>query len=218
MFLVHNLLYILTHLEEMIVPLFSLLGNWSYLILFLITFAETGLVVFPWLPGESLIFVAASLAAVSPVVKMDILVPGFFIAAFLGDIVNYTIGTHLIHWPWLRKKVGGPRLVKAQEFFDRNGIMAVIFGRFVPVIRTFIPLISGGASFPFHRFLVGNLLGTSLWVAMAAILGYFFGSLPLVKNHFSLVLLGIIAISLLPAGIVYSLRALRRRIIRRRQF
>lgn len=213
-----HFIYILMHLEDMIIPLFNWLGNWSYLILFTITFMETGLVIFPWLPGESLIFVAASLAAISPTVKISVLVTGFFCAVFIGDITNYTIGTQLIKLPWLRKKVAGPRLEQTQRFFDRNGIFAVIFGRFVPVIRTFIPLIAGTASFPFRRFLMGNLVGSALWVALAATLGYYFGSLPIVKNHFSLVLFGIIAISLLPAGILYCLRAVRRHVIRKKSW
>lgn len=213
-----QILYMIMHLQDVIVPLFNWLGNWSYLILFTVTFMETGLVVFPWLPGESLVFVAASVAAITPSVKISILVIGFFCAAFIGDIVNYTIGTQLIKWPWLRKRVVGPRLDQTQAFFEKHGIMAVIFGRFVPVIRTFIPLISGSASFPFHKFMLGNVIGVTLWVALATVMGYYFGSIPFVKDHFSLVIVGIVAISLLPAGIVYGLRGIRRKIITRRRF
>ena len=131
---------------------------------------------------------------------------------------TYTIGTQLIKWPWLRKRVVGPRLDQTQAFFEKHGIMAVIFGRFVPVIRTFIPLISGSASFPFHKFMLGNVIGVTLWVALATVMGYYFGSIPFVKDHFSLVIVGIVAISLLPAGIVYGLRGIRRKIITRRRF
>ncbi|WP_302175303.1 VTT domain-containing protein [Limosilactobacillus ingluviei] len=210
--------YILTHLQEVIIPLFNWFGNWSYLLLFLVTFMETGLIVFPWLPGESLIFVAASLAALSPTIKISILVPGFFTAALLGDLTNYTIGTKLIRLPGLQKRVGGPRLAQTEAFFKRYGLLAVIFGRFVPVIRNFVPMIAGSAKFPLRKFMIGNLIGVTLWVALAAGLGYFFGSIPLVKEHFSLVVIGIVLLSTLPAGIIYSLRAIRRHIIKKRQF
>ena len=213
-----HILYMIMHLQDVIVPLFNWLGNWSYLILFTVTFMETGLVIFPWLPGVSLVFVAASVAAITPSVKISILISGFFLAALLGDTVNYLIGTQLIKWSWLRKRVMGPRLDQTQAFFERHGIIAVIFGRFVPVIRTFIPLISGSAGFPWHKLMIGNFIGVALWVALAAVMGYYFGSIPFVKDHFSLVIIGIVAISFLPAGIVYGLRSIRRKIITRRRF
>lgn len=211
-----EIIYGLTHIPQIIVPIFNSLGNWGYLILFMITFMETGLVVFPWLPGESLIFVAASLAAISTnSISIYVLVPGFFLAAFFGDIVNYTIGTKLIKWPWLRKKVEGPKMDQAREFFDKRGILAVIFGRFVPLIRTFVPLISGTAGFKFGRFLIGNVIGTFLWVCLAAFIGYFFGTIPFVKAHYSLILLVIILISLLPAISIAVINYIKQRIMRR---
>lgn len=211
-----QIIYGLTHISEIIVPLFNSLGNWGYLILFLITFMETGLVVFPWLPGESLIFVTAALAAISTnSISIHILVPGFFLAAFIGDIVNYTIGTRLIKWPWLRHKVEGPKMNQAREFFDKHGIWAVIFGRFVPLIRTFVPLISGTAGFKFTHFLLGNVIGTSLWVFLAAFIGYYFGTIPFVKNHYSLILLLIILVSLIPAISLAVVNYIKQRIMRR---
>lgn len=211
-----EIIYGLTHIPEIIVPIFNSLGNWGYLILFLITFMETGLVIFPWLPGESLIFVASSLAAISTnSISIYVLVPGFFLAAFIGDIVNYTIGTKLIKWPWLKRKVEGPKLDSAHKFFDKHGIWAIIFGRFVPLIRTFVPLISGTAGFRFSHFLLGNVIGTSLWVCLAAFIGYFFGTIQFVKEHYSLILLAIILVSLLPAVCIAVINYIKQRIMRR---
>lgn len=212
-----QLIYGITHIPEVIIPIFNATGAWGYLILFLITFMETGLVIFPWLPGESLIFVASSLAALNTnSIKISVLIAGFFIAAFIGDIVNYTIGTRLIKWPWLRKKVMGPNWQMAHDSFERHGIVAVIFGRFVPLIRTFVPLISGSAGFKFSRFVVGNFLGTLLWVLLAALAGYYLGTIPFVKEHFSMLLLLLIIVLMLPALILTINRLLRRRVIKKR--
>lgn len=209
--------YAITHIPEVIIPLFNQTGSWGYLILFGLIFMETGLVVFPWLPGETLIFVASSLAALSTnSIRISILIVGFFVAAFLGDIVNYTIGTHLIKWPWLRRRVMGPNWELAHRFFERHGIVAVIFGRFVPLIRTFVPLISGSAGFKFSRFLVGNFIGTLLWVLIAAFAGYYLGTIPLVKDHFSALLLALVLVLMLPAVSLAINRLIRRHIIKKR--
>lgn len=210
--------YALTHIPEVILPLFHAAGPWGYLILFLITFTETGLVFFPWLPGESLIFVAASLAALPHTpLAMPILVPGFFLAALLGDLVNYAIGTRLARWPWLARRLAGPGMERARAFFTRHGIKAVIFGRFVPLIRTFVPLIAGSAGMRPARFIIGNLLGTTLWVALAAGAGYYLGTIPFVKAHFSALLLALITALLLPPLIILGLNRLRRHLIAKRK-
>ena len=181
-----KLLYALTHIPQVVLPLFNSLGSWTYVILFSLIFMETGLVVFPWLPGQSLIFVTSSFAALHGAeVKMSILVPGFFIAAVLGDTLNYLIGTRLIKWPWLKRRLAGPTMAKAQLFFSRYGLRAIIFGRFVPLIRTFVPLISGIAKYRFGRFMLGNVLGVAIWVVSGALAGYYLGSIPFVQDHFS---------------------------------
>lgn len=211
-----QVIYGLTHIPEIIIPIFNATGGWGYMILFTITFMETGLVIFPWLPGESLIFVASSLAALNTnSIKLSVLICGFFVAAFLGDIVNYTIGTRLMKWPWLRKKVMGPNWQVAHDFFERHGIKAVIFGRFVPLIRTFVPLISGYAGFKFSRFVVGNFFGTLLWVLIAALVGYYFGTIPFVKEHFSLLLLLLIIVLMIPAMALGINRLIKRRVMKR---
>lgn len=210
--------YALTHIPEVVLPLFHAAGPWGYLIIFLITFTETGLVFFPWLPGESLIFVTASLAALPQTpLRMAILVPGFFLAALLGDMVNYTIGTRLTRWPWLARHLGGPAMERARTFFTRHGIKAIIFGRFVPLIRTFVPLIAGSAGMRPGRFIVGNLLGTALWVGLAAGAGYYLGTIPFVKDHFSALLLALIAALTLPMLIFWGLNRLRRHLIAKRK-
>lgn len=212
-----HFLYVITHIPEVVIPLFNHTGSWGYLILFLLIFMETGLVVFPWLPGETLIFVTCSLAALNTnSIRISILICGFFVAAFLGDIVNYFIGTKLIAWPWLRRKVMGPNWQLAHDFFERHGIVAVIFGRFIPLIRTFVPLISGSAGFKFSRFIVGNFVGTLLWVLLAALAGYYLGTIPFVKEHFSTLLLLLVLVLMLPAIALAINRLIRRHIIKKR--
>ncbi len=210
-----NIIYILTHIAEVVIPMFEWLGPWSYVLLFAIIFMETGLVVFPWLPGESLIFLTASFIAFNPVLKMEIVIPVFFFAAFIGDTVNYFIGRSLSRWKWLSKRVNGPGMVKAHQLLEKHGIKTVAFGRFVPLIRTFVPLIAGTMHFEFRRFMIGNLLGVTVWVLLASLVGYYFGSIPFVKEHFSLIILILAAGALLLVGMLALIRHIRRKIIRR---
>ncbi|MGK4106403.1 VTT domain-containing protein [Limosilactobacillus vaginalis] len=210
-----NLLYILTHIAEVIIPMFEWLGPWSYVLLFMIIFMETGLVIFPWLPGESLIFLTASFIAFHPVLKMEIVIPVFFLAAFIGDTVNYFIGRSLSRWQWLAKRVNGPGMVKAHQLLEKHGIKTIAFGRFVPLIRTFVPLIAGTMHFDFRRFMVGNLLGVIVWVLLASVVGYYFGSIPFVKEHFSLIILIFVAVALLVIATLALIRHIRRKILKR---
>ena len=210
-----NLLYILTHIAEVIIPMFEWLGPWSYVLLFMIIFMETGLVIFPWLPGESLIFLTASFIAFHPVLKMEIVIPVFFLAAFIGDTVNYFIGRSLSRWQWLAKRVNGPGMVKAHQLLEKHGIKTIAFGRFVPLIRTFVPLIAGTMHFDFRRFMVGNLLGVIVWVLLASVVGYYFGSIPFVKEHFSLIILIFVAAALLVIATLALIRHIRRKILNR---
>ena len=210
-----NLLYILTHIAEVIIPMFEWLGPWSYVLLFMIIFMETGLVIFPWLPGESLIFLTASFIAFHPVLKMEIVIPVFFLAAFIGDTVNYFIGRSLSRWQWLAKRVNGPGMVKAHQLLEKHGIKTIAFGRFVPLIRTFVPLIAGTMHFDFRRFMVGNLLGVIVWVLLTSVVGYYFGSIPFVKEHFSLIILIFVAAALLVIATLALIRHIRRKILKR---
>lgn len=189
-----KLLYALTHIPQVVLPLFNSLGSWTYVILFSLIFMETGLVVFPWLPGQSLIFVTSSFAALHGAeVKMSILVPGFFIAAVLGDTLNYLIGTRLIKWSWLKRRLAGPTMEKAQLFFSRYGLRAIIFG----------------------RFMLGNVLGVAIWVVSGALAGYYLGSIPFVQAHFSTLLLGLVICGSLPAVFFNLIKRIRRHIIER---
>ena len=194
--------------------MFEWLGPWSYVLLFMIIFMETGLVIFPWLPGESLIFLTASFIAFHPVLKMEIVIPVFFLAAFIGDTVNYFIGRSLSRWQWLAKRVNGPGMVKAHQLLEKHGIKTIAFGRFVPLIRTFVPLIAGTMHFDFRRFMVGNLLGVIVWVLLASVVGYYFGSIPFVKEHFSLIILIFVA-ALLVIATLALIRHIRRKILKR---
>ena len=195
--------------------MFEWLGPWSYVLLFMIIFMETGLVIFPWLPGESLIFLTASFIAFHPVLKMEIVIPVFFLAAFIGDTVNYFIGRSLSRWQWLAKRVNGPGMVEAHQLLEKHGIKTIAFGRFVPLIRTFVPLIAGTMHFDFRRFMVGNLLGVIVWVLLASVVGYYFGSIPFVKEHFSLIILIFVAAALLVIATLALIRHIRRKILKR---
>lgn len=195
--------------------MFEWLGPWSYVLLFMIIFMETGLVIFPWLPGESLIFLTASFIAFHPVLKMEIVIPVFFLAAFIGDTVNYFIGRSLSRWQWLAKRVNGPGMVKAHQLLEKHGIKTIAFGHFVPLIRTFVPLIAGTMHFDFRRFMVGNLLGVIVWVLLASVVGYYFGSIPFVKEHFSLIILIFVAAALLVIATLALIRHIRRKILKR---
>lgn len=195
--------------------MFEWLGPWSYVLLFTIIFMETGLVVFPWLPGESLIFLTASFIAFHPVLKLEIVIPVFFFAAFIGDTVNYFIGRSLSRWQWLSKRVNAPGMVKAHRLLEKHGVKTVAFGRFVPLIRTFIPLIAGTMRFDFRRFMIGNLIGVIVWVLAASLVGYYFGSIPFVKEHFSLIILIFVVAALSIVAILALIRHFRRKILKR---
>lgn len=210
-----HIFYILTHIAETLIPMFQWLGPWSYVILFTLVFMETGLVIFPWLPGGSLVFLTSSFIAVKPVLKMEIVIPVFFFAAFIGDSVNYYIGHRLSHWRWLKRRLEGPRMVEAGNFLDRYGFWAVAFGRFVPFIRSFIPLISGIMGYSFHRFTIANMVGVASWVALGCGFGYFFGTIPFVRDHFSLLILLFILAALAFAGFTFLIKIIRQKIIRK---
>lgn len=197
-FLIDFILNIDSHLAE----LAANYGPWIYAILFLIVFCETGLVVTPFLPGDSLLFVAGALAAMG---KMDVnlMVGLLIVAAVLGDGVNY----------WIGRKLGTalaaryPRLIKPEylarthAFFERHGGKAIVFARFVPIVRTFAPFVAGIGSMDYRHFLAYNVLGAVLWVVGFGYAGYFFGNLPIVQKNLEVLILGIIAVSLLPAVI-----------------
>lgn len=199
-----KLLDIVLHLNTHLDGLVAEYGAWVYAILFIIVFCETGLVVTPFLPGDSLLFAVGAIAANG---KLDLwLVMGLIlVAAILGDSVNYSIGKYAGHK--LIKKF--PRLIKQKhidkthEFFERYGGKTIIIARFVPIVRTFAPFVAGIGAMTYSRFMMFNVVGALLWVGLITPAGYFFANMPLVKKNFSLVILGIIFVSILPAVIEF---------------
>lgn len=187
------------HLDEYLNVLITDYGSWTYGILFLVIFMETGFVVTPFLPGDSLLFAAGSFAALgslNPVILFVLLSA----AAIIGDTINYSIGAFI-----------GPRafsgeikflkqehLDRTHEFYEKHGGKTIILARFIPIIRTFAPFVAGVGSMTYSHFILYNVVGGLTWVAIFTFGGFFFGNLPLVRNHFELVIFGIIAISLLP--------------------
>lgn len=203
--LLATLFDIALHLDRHLQALVAAHGAWVYAILFLIVFCETGLVVTPFLPGDSLLFVSGTVAAAG---SMDIhlLVVLLIIAAVLGDAVNYAIGHYL--GPRVFKSSGSrwlnPRhLERAHAFYERHGGKTIIIARFIPIIRTYAPFVAGAARMTYTRFALYNVTGAALWVVSLGYAGYFFGNVPVVKNNLTLVIIGIIILSILPGVFEY---------------
>lgn len=196
---------IILHLDKHLEILVQQYGTWIYVILFAIIFSETGLVVFPFLPGDSLLFVAGALAAVG---GMDItaLSITLCVAAILGNMVNYQVGRYLgpkvFHWPNSRF-FNRSALEKTHAFYELHGGKTLIISRFLPLFRTFAPFVAGIGSMDYRKFFLFNLVGGIGWVVSLTLLGYFFGNLPWIKQNLSAVIVGIIILSLLPLIIAY---------------
>lgn len=198
------------HLDKHLDALILSYGGWSYVVLFLIVFCETGLVVTPILPGDSLLFAAGALSGRG---SLDVLLLGvtLFIAAVLGDAVNYKIGQYIGPKVFERKdsKIFKPAyLQKTQEFYDRYGPKTIVIARFVPIVRTFAPFLAGVGKMSYSKFGFYNVTGALLWVGSLVTAGYLFGEIPFVKNNFSLVIFAIIILSIMPA-VVEVIRAKR---------
>lgn len=195
-----QLLDIVLHLNTHLDGLVADYGAWVYAILFLIVFCETGLVVTPFLPGDSLLFAVGAIAANG---KLDLWLAMalVFLAAVLGDSVNYAIGklagSRLIQtFPRLIKQT---HIDKTHRFFERYGGKTIIIARFVPIVRTFAPFVAGIGAMSYRRFMTFNFVGALIWVCLITPAGYFFANVPIVKKNFSLVIIGIIFVSVLPA-------------------
>jgi len=192
------------NLDKHLFSLVSEYKNWTYLILFCIIFCETGLVVTPFLPGDSLLFAAGAMSALV-VLNIWILIVLLCIAAILGDSANYSIGKFLGQKVFERdyRLIKKEYLYRTHEFFEKHGRKTIIIARFVPIIRTFAPFIAGVGSMNYLNFISFNVIGGILWVFICSFGGYFFGNLPFVKSNFSVVVLAIILISLLPMVVEY---------------
>lgn len=194
--LINFILHIGEHLQQII----NDYGSWVYAVLFAIVFCETGLVVLPFLPGDSMLFAAGSIAAIGGM-NIFALIGLLIVAAVLGDFVNFEIGKH-----FGRKLFANPNshifkqsyLTKTEAYYAKYGGRTIIIARFIPIVRTFAPFVGGMGEMPYREFVKYNLVGAVLWVTLFSALGYFFGQLPVVKNNFSLILIGIIVVSVLP--------------------
>jgi len=198
------------HIDVYLLDLVTTYGAWVYAGLFAVVFAETGLVVTPILPGDSLLFAAGALAA-SGALDVRFLLVLLVAAAVAGDAVNYSIGravgARIIRRaevdPRWRRWINPVHIAKAHEFFERHGGKAIVLARFMPIIRTFVPFVAGAAEMTYTSFALYNVAGGVAWVAICVGAGYVFGNVPIVKENFTLVALGIVAVSLLPMVIEY---------------
>ena len=200
------------HLDTLLPQVAAQYGPWLYALLFLVIFAETGLVVTPILPGDSLLFAAGALAAtIDPttgqhILRIELVAALLLTAAILGDAVNYAVGHYigpkvfsstddagLVH-----KLLNRKHLAQAHAFFEKYGGKAVVLGRWVPIVRTFVPFVAGAGSMTYRTFAVYNVIGAVIWVGVCLGAGYLFGNVPIVKDNFSLVAIGIVLVSLLP--------------------
>jgi len=203
---------LLVHLDRHLAALLQQYGAWVYLLLFAIIFCETGLVVTPFLPGDSLLFVAGALAATGGI-DVHLLALLLVIAAVLGNTVNYSIGHFLgpkvFHWEQSRF-FNRKALDRAHDFYERHGGMAIVITRFVPILRTFAPFVAGIARMTYLRFTAYNLAGALLWVLSLLYAGYWFGNVPFVKQNLTAFIFGIIGVSLLPLVVEYLRYRLRK--------
>ena len=198
---IKDLLDFILHLDKHLKPIIQEYGGWTYLFLFLIVFCETGLVVTPFLPGDSLLFAAGAFAA-NGSLSIWVLIAILVVAAVLGDTVNYWIGHFLGHRLLNAKRfkvIKPEHLAYTHEFYEKYGGKTIIIARFVPIVRTFAPFVAGLGSMSYGRFMSYNVIGGVAWVLICTIAGYLFGNLPFVQENFSLVVLAIIFLSVLPA-------------------
>jgi membrane-associated protein len=192
---------IILHLDAHLLALTQQYGLWVYAILFLIIFSETGLVVAPFLPGDSLLFVAGALCGMGAL-QLGWLLPLLALAAFCGDNTNYWTG-RLVGMRLL--KLAGGRLIKREHidrthaFYEKHGGKTVVLARFLPIIRTFAPFVAGIGLMQYRKFVLFSALGSVAWITSLSVAGYFFGNIPVVKDNLTVIILGIIVITILPA-------------------
>jgi membrane-associated protein len=196
-----TLFYSLFALDQTLVTLAGQYGLWIYALLFFVIFAETGLVVFPFLPGDSILFIAGTIVATAGL-NVHLLVALLIVAAILGDSVNYAVGHYI--GPRIYDKPDSrwfkqAHLAQTQSFYDRFGGLTIIIGRFIPIIRTFAPFLAGVAGMTYHRFLSYNVVGAVLWIGLLVYAGYLFGNIPWVRQNLSLIVIGIVIVSVIPA-------------------
>jgi membrane-associated protein len=207
-----EIINIILHLDQHLIQWFALFGPWIYVILFLIIFCETGLVVTPFLPGDSLLFALGALASMENGLDVWILLISLTIAGILGDTVNYHIGKYLgpkvfeRESRFFKKKY----LLETQAFYEKWGSFTIVAARFAPIARTFAPFVAGIGDMNYKKFISYNVLGAITWVFTFILAGYFFGNLPMVKRNFHIIIFGVIFVSLLPMLIPWLKSQLKR--------
>lgn len=203
---------VMLHLDRYLNEWAGQLGNWLYALLFVVIFCETGLVVTPFLPGDSLLFAVGSLASIegSPL-SVPLLIAVMTVAAILGDAVNYSIGRYvgpLVFTSERARILNRQHLVRTQLFYQRHGGKTIFLARFVPIVRTFAPFVAGIGQMNYLHFALWNVSGAIVWIVSLTLAGYWFGQIPVVKENFEIVILAIIGISVLPV-VIEALRARR---------
>ena len=208
--MISTIIDFILHIDQHLVALSAEYGVWIYAILFLIIFCETGLVVMPFLPGDSLLFAAGGIAALGEM-NIHLMEALLLVAAILGDAVNFAIGKYFGARLFANpdsKIFRRAYLDKTHAFYEKHGGKTIIIARFVPIVRTFAPFVAGMGNMHYGRFIRYNIIGAILWVVLFSYAGYFFANIPLVKNNLALVLAAIIVISVLP-GVIEVVRARR---------
>lgn len=205
--IITQLIDFIVHIDKHLSEIIQSYGSWTYLILFLIIFCETGLVVTPFLPGDSLLFVIGALGA-NDSLDFKLTVVLLIIAAIVGNTLNYFIGKMIGHrilesskLPFINRIIKKEYIEKANAFYEKHGGKAILLSRFLPILRTFAPFVAGIGKMNLAKFTMYNSLGAIAWVLIFMMGGYFFGNIPAVKNNFTYVTLGIILVSLLPVVI-----------------
>ncbi len=199
--LIKDGLDVLLHLNDYLKDWISLYGVWIYALLFLIIFTETGLVVMPLLPGDSLLFAAGALAASEGSLNIAYLIPLLILAALLGDNTNYFIGKTFGTWIKNKEKIlflKKAHIEKTEKYYEQYGGKTVIIARFIPIVRTVAPFVAGAGSMPYSKYIRNCIVGAIVWVGGVTTLGYLLGTQPFIQKHFEIVIFGIIGISLLP--------------------
>ena len=198
-----SLIDFILHIDQHLIELAQTYGLWIYAILFLIVFCETGLVVTPFLPGDSLLFAAGAVAALGGM-NVHMAAALLLAAAVIGDAANFAIGKYFGEKLFAKpdsRVFKREYLDKTHAFYEKYGGKTIILARFVPIVRTFAPFVAGMGNMHYGRFIRYNIIGALMWVGLLTYAGYFFGELPVVKNNFGLVVIGIIAVSVLPMAV-----------------
>jgi membrane-associated protein len=190
------------HIDKHLAEIFANYQQLSYAILFLIIFVETGLVIMPFLPGDSLLFATGALIASTQTLNIFVLIPLLIVAAIMGDNINYFVGKYIgdkvLEIKWVSRIVKPEYITRAEKYFEKYGSRTVVIARFIPIVRTITPFVAGVGEMRYVTFLTYSVIGAILWITSLTCLGYFFGNLDIVKNNFELVVFAIIGISILP--------------------